>query len=167
MTSVKKYTGKYRGIVVNNADPEQKQRLQLKIPDVTGAAVSTWVQSANSNPRCFFVPSKRSCVWVEFEDGDSDYPIWTGVIQDDSNDNQPKVIKDVPPGVSAVAFETEGGSSVLIRDQEGSKDGEIVLKAGKSEIKINDQGIFITSDSAKITLEGPKVSINGEALTIE
>jgi peptidoglycan hydrolase-like protein with peptidoglycan-binding domain len=70
--------GKYRGIVTNNKDPLQLGRLRALVPDVLGNSETGWampcVLVVNSLP----LPPVGSGVWIEFEGGNPDYPIWSG-----------------------------------------------------------------------------------------
>src|SRR5262249_58978678 len=76
------YYGKYRGLVVMNIDPMQIGRIIAQVPDVLGETPSSWampcVPAAGIQAGCFIVPPIGSQVWMEFEQGDPDYPIWTG-----------------------------------------------------------------------------------------
>ena len=76
------FYGKYRGTVLDNIDPLQSGRLQVEVPDVAGTVPSTWalpcLPFAGTGAGFFAVPPVGSLVWVEFEQGDPDYPIWTG-----------------------------------------------------------------------------------------
>src|SRR6266705_1866391 len=78
----RRFYGKYRGLVLANIDPEQIGRVLVQVPDVLGAIPSSWampcVPAAGIQSGCFIVPPIGSKVWVEFEQGDPDYPIWTG-----------------------------------------------------------------------------------------
>ena len=78
----KRYYGKYRGLVVDNVDPLQIGRIMAQVSDVFGETPSSWampcVPAAGIQAGCFIVPPIGSEVWIEFEQGDSDYPIWTG-----------------------------------------------------------------------------------------
>jgi molybdopterin-binding protein len=103
---IDKCYGKYRGIVVDNLDPENRGRLLVQVPSVFHAPVgviaafgkqvggATAQDIENATPRywaepCFpygglnlgfmFIPKNQSRVWVEFEAGDTNFPIWTGV----------------------------------------------------------------------------------------
>jgi uncharacterized protein involved in type VI secretion and phage assembly len=77
-----RFYGKYRGLVIENIDPEQIGRIMVQVPDVLGETPSSWampcVPAAGIEAGCFIVPPIGSQVWVEFEQGDPDYPIWTG-----------------------------------------------------------------------------------------
>ena len=78
----RRFFGKYRGIVVNTLDPERLARLQATVPDVVGAESSTWAMPSLpfASPGAGFVaiPPVGAGVWIEFEQGDPDYPIWSG-----------------------------------------------------------------------------------------
>lgn len=69
-----KRDGVYRARVVNNSDVDSLRRLQLQIPTVYGDAVALAVpsQPASTAP----VPMVGSLVWVLFEEGDVEYPVW-------------------------------------------------------------------------------------------
>src|SRR6516162_160057 len=79
---VAQYYGKYRGTVLNNVDPMQMGRIQVVVPDVTSVLPTTWALPCvpMAGPQCgeFTVPPIGAAVWVEFEHGDRDYPIWIG-----------------------------------------------------------------------------------------
>lgn len=74
--------GKYRGVVVNNLDPLNQSRLQAKVPEVLGDAISSWAApcSPYAGPQAgfFAVPPVGAGVWIEFEAGDPSRPIWVG-----------------------------------------------------------------------------------------
>jgi Type VI secretion system/phage-baseplate injector OB domain len=73
--------GKFRGIVVDNVDPEGIGRVMVKVPAVLGVH-SLWalpcVPYSPAPPTPFEVPQPGSQVWVEFEGGNPELPIWTG-----------------------------------------------------------------------------------------
>ena len=72
------YFGKYRAEVVDVADPEQRGRIRVRCPEVLGTQISRWALPCFM-PNTFTVPAKGTLVWVEFEGGKKDSPIWTGV----------------------------------------------------------------------------------------
>lgn len=76
-----KFYGKYRGTVVSNIDPEFLGRLIVQVPDVMGLGSSSWampcVPCTGANLE-YSVPSIGAFVWVEYEQGNPDYPIWVG-----------------------------------------------------------------------------------------
>jgi hypothetical protein len=70
------YGGKYRGSVVSDDDPMQQHRLQVVVPEVYGDDVSVW--AVPSLPVGGGEPSAAigDTVWVSFEHGDTDLPVW-------------------------------------------------------------------------------------------
>lgn len=76
------YFGKYRGKVENTIDPLQLGRIQVSAPAVLGQGSLSWampcVPYAGPGVGFFAIPPVGANVWVEFEGGDLDYPIWAG-----------------------------------------------------------------------------------------
>ena len=77
-----KFFGKFRGVVINNIDPEQMGRIQVQVPDVQGVVPTSWAMPCvpcNLPKKIGSVlPKIGAGVWVEFEQGDPSHPIWTG-----------------------------------------------------------------------------------------
>ena len=76
-----KFYGKYRGKVTDNTDPLMQGRIRANVPAVFGEEDTGWALPAapygGSGVGFFFVPPVDANVWIEFEGGDPDYPIWT------------------------------------------------------------------------------------------
>ena len=76
------YFGKYRGVVINNVDPMQMGRILAQVPDVPEFVPATWampcVPCALPEKAGIALPSIGAAVWIEFEQGNPDYPVWTG-----------------------------------------------------------------------------------------
>ncbi len=166
------YLGKYRGMVLNNVDPMQKARLQVSVPDVSGVLPTSWampcVPYGGINAGILAVPAIGSGVWVEFEHGDPDYPIWVGTYWGGAAET-PTLAKTAPPPVSAITLQTPLNNGLVIADALGPMGvGGITLKtATGAMIAINEIGITITNGKgATITMTGPTVDINTGALTI-
>jgi hypothetical protein len=74
--------GRYRGIVANVDDIEKKGRLIAKVPEVYGDQDSPWakpcVPSLDIIDNIQSIPPIGDGVWIEFEEGDIEHPIWTG-----------------------------------------------------------------------------------------
>ena len=79
-----RYYGKYHAVVIDNYDPEQAGRIRVRVPEIFGDAdapawaVPSW--PAGSTPEEHRVPDVGAEVWVEFEAGDPDRPIWDGLL---------------------------------------------------------------------------------------
>lgn len=166
-----RYYGKYRGIVIENVDPQQIGRVLVQVPDVLGTTPSTWampcVPAAGIQAGIFVVPPMGSRVWVEFEQGDPDYPIWTGGFWGTVADVPIFAVTPaaIPPGQNIV-LQTSGQNTVLVSDAPQSPvAGGIVLKSSSGAmIVVNETGIYISNgQGATITLIGPVVDINNGA----
>jgi hypothetical protein len=70
------FNGIYRGTAVNTTDPMMQGRIQVSIPSVV-SGISAWAmpcRPVNSSD----VPQIGSAVWVMFENGNAQYPVWMG-----------------------------------------------------------------------------------------
>jgi hypothetical protein len=178
------YWGKYRGTVLNNVDPERRGRLQVEVVDVLSFIPSTWAEpcvplAGPTGPPMgvYMVPPIGAGVWVEFEHGDANHPVWVGCrwgAQSDiplaaqaGNPLYPNiviqsllqhaiVISDMPPSVPPpVMPPTPPTGGIILRSTTGAS------------IVVNDAGVFISNGKgATIELLGPSVMINKVALVV-
>lgn len=173
----RQYWGKYRGTVVNNLDPEQRARLLLTVPDVLGLMSSTWAECCaplagmtGAASGVFMVPPIGAGVWVEFEQGDPNKPIWTGGRWGSTADVPPMALAPppIPPGQN-LAMQTTLQNLLLVSDSAPTPvSGGIVLKSTTGAmLVVNDSGIYINNGKgASITLIGPAVTVNNGALVV-
>lgn len=169
------YYGKYRGTVLNNVDPEQRGRLMLNVPDVLGSIPSSWAEpcvplAGPTGPPMgvYLVPPIGAAVWVEFEHGDPDYPIWAGCRWGGQSD-VPSIAKAGNPADPNIVIQSLLQHMVMVSDMPPSPaTGGIILKSTTgATIVVNDTGIYITNGKgASITLVGPTVTINNGALVV-
>jgi uncharacterized protein involved in type VI secretion and phage assembly len=168
--SDKRYFGKYRGMVINNVDPMQMGRLMVQVPDISGLIPSTWAMP------CFPVTGKQmgvwvlpvigSGVWVEFEQGDPDYPIWVGCFPGSTADVPALALAGNPVSPSIV-LQTSLQNTLMISDMAGPAGGILLKTMTGALISINDVGITISNGKgAVIAMNGPAVNINAGALTV-
>lgn len=169
LESSTRHFGKYRGSVLNNVDPMQQGRIQARVPGVLDN-LSTWalpcVPFAGVQAGMFAVPPVGSGVWIEFEQGDLNHPIWTGGWWG-SGAEVPAIGLTTPPTVSKVVLQTAGQTTLMISD-DPSPAGGILLKSSTGAVfSINSSGITISNgQGASIVLSGPTVTVNAGALTI-
>jgi hypothetical protein len=196
---MRQFLGKYRGRVVENLDPLELGRLQVQVPLVLGTVSGAWampcVPYAGPGVGWYMLPPIEASIWVEFEGGDPDYPIWSGCFW---TEGQVPAKPAVPTkhilktGAGTLAFDDlkgEGGFTLAIGDPavtvpisiRGSSEG-LVIAVGETQITVRDIGVTVTSKmgTAEITPEGvklghgtasvsivePKVSLNGSGLTV-
>jgi hypothetical protein len=72
------FYGLYRGTVVINVDPLQLSRVLVQVPAVSELELY-WAQACLP-PGVSTVPDVGQQVWVMFEGGDPQLPVWMGVI---------------------------------------------------------------------------------------
>ena len=170
MNDVTKYFGKYRGTVVNNVDPMQIGRIQAIVPDVSNVLPTSWampcVPVAGLQMGEFTVPPIGSGVWIEFEQGNPDFPIWTGCFWGMAGE-VPSAARLVPPGVAGITFQTTLQNSIQVSDLPGPSGGIVLKSTTGAFVIVNDTGIYIQNGKgASLALVGPTVTVNQGALVI-
>jgi len=164
------YYGKYRGMVLNNVDPMQQGRLQVQVPDVAGLIPATWampcVPIAGLQNGMVALPVIGSGVWVEFEQGNPDYPVWVGCFWGSSAEI-PALARATPPATPAITFQTPLQNGLTISDLPGPTGGIMLKSAAGATLIVNDTGIYIQNGrGASVNLVGPAVTVNNGALTV-
>ena len=159
---MKKFIGKYRGKVENNGDSQKIGRVQVSVPSVLGAGNLSWampcVPYAGPGVGFFAIPPVGANVWVEFEDGDQDYPIWAGCFWNEG---------DAPEGSGSAdtkLLKTDVGT-ITINDALGSGGITIETTSGM-KIVLGSGGIEITGGQGSVNIKGTQVSINDGALEV-
>jgi Type VI secretion system/phage-baseplate injector OB domain len=170
MNQTKQYYGKYRGTVLQNVDPMQMGRIQVIVPDVSAVLPSSWampcVPIAGKQMGSYFVPQIGSGVWVEFEQGDPDYPIWTGCYWGSAAEVPALALAGNPVSPSIV-LGTGLMNTVAVSDLPGPTGGIMLKSTTGAFILVNDTGIYIQNGKgASVTMVGPTVTINEGALVI-
>lgn len=168
MSDSGKFFGKYRGMVLNNIDPMQIGRLIVQVPDVTSLAPGTWampcVPIAGIQNGIMAMPVIGSGVWVEFEQGDPDYPIWVGCFWGSAAEI-PALSRLTPPALPAITLQTPLQNGLTITDLQGPTGGIVLKSAMGASLIVNDTGIYIQNGKgASIVMAGPSVTINNGAL---
>jgi uncharacterized protein involved in type VI secretion and phage assembly len=165
-----KFYGKYRATVVNNIDPLQLGRIQVIVPDVSNVLPSSWampcVPVAGLNMGMYTVPPIGAGVWIEFEQGNPDHPIWVGCFWGSAAE-VPVLARTVPPAVPGITLQTTAKNGIVISDVPGPTGGILIQTTSGATISVSDVGIVITNGKgAIINLTGPTVDINAGALTV-
>ena len=170
-----KYFGKYRGTVLQNIDPLQAGRLQLVVPDVMSLLPTTWAEpcvplAGPTGPPMgvYMVPPIGTGVWVEFEQGDPNRPIWVGCRWGAPSDIPP-LARAGNPADPNIVIQSLLQNMIMISDMPPSPvTGGIMLKSTLGAmIVVNDSGIYISNGKgATITLVGTAIDFNLGALTI-
>jgi uncharacterized protein involved in type VI secretion and phage assembly len=132
-----KFYGKYSGEVTDNADTDFFGRIKVKVPAVFGADVDVRARPCFAAAH-FFVPPIGEKVWVEFEAGDTRYPLWVGTWYPQGK--SPTDAQISPPDNRVI--QTPSGHTIQIMDKAG--DEKIVIKhKGNSFVTIDKDGSIL------------------------
>jgi len=177
-----KYYGKYRGFVVDNADPEKLGRVRVKVPGVLGEAESGWALpclpfGGLAGQGSFTVPEIDAQVWVEFEAGEPSQPIWTGTYWR-VPDDVPEPARLDPP--TTRLLQTPSGHLLQFDDAEG-EERILVKHPSDAQLSIDESGtltltaadgatLIMNADAGEITVEdanGNTVVMDGSGTAVE
>lgn len=165
----RRYYGTYAGICTDNHDPLSQGRIRVSVPEVHGESDLGWAQGcfplAGGGSGLYGLPPVGAQVWVTFEGGAPNRPVWLGGAY--SSTDPPPAAQGLRPGVSGMTFTTERGHSLTVSDAPGADGGIVIRSASGATIRVGDAGITISNEQgAVITLTGPTVDVNGGALTV-
>jgi uncharacterized protein involved in type VI secretion and phage assembly len=173
MTERKKYYGKYRGTVVQNVDPEQRGRLQIEVPDVLSLVPSTWAEACvplSGAPGVamgvYAVPAVGAAVWVEFEHGDPNLPVWVGCRFASSSDVPSSALEGLPVDPNIV-IQSLAQHMIMISDVPAA--GGITLQSSSgAQLIVSDTGITLSSGPGGTTIEltDAGIDFNSGTLTV-
>lgn len=161
------YYGKYRGTVANNVDPMQQGRLQVSVPAVLGTGTLGWampcVPYAGPGVGLFALPPVGANVWVEFEGGDPNFPIWTGCFWG---------VGEVPvvPAIEQMKVWKTDAITLKLSDLPGA--GGLTLEVNPPAVPIplklvfDASGIELSNSAASVKLTPMSVSVNNGALEV-
>jgi uncharacterized protein involved in type VI secretion and phage assembly len=157
-----RFYGKYRGKVTDNMDPLMQGRIRAKVPAVFGEEETGWALPcspyAGSGVGFFFVPPVDSNVWIEFEGGDGDYPIWTGGFW--GTGETPAM-----PGLPSTKIIKTDTATIKLDDLPGAGGITIETTTGL-KIVMNVAGIELSNGAASVKLTPASVSVNNGALEV-
>lgn len=169
-----RYLGKYRGAVVDNADPERLGRVRVTVPSLFGADVVTgWALpcvpvGGMPGQGWFAVPRVGAGVWVEFEEGDLEFPVVTGTFWSapDAAPEPPVAVDgdgaDIgisdPP--TRTILTTAKGHTIQIEDADDSELVLIVEATHGHVVLLDSTGIRITDGT------GNEIAMTADAFTV-
>ncbi len=175
------YYGKYRGFVVDNNDPEQRGRVVVSVPSVLGEEPTGWALPCSpfggaTNQGLFMVPEVGSQIWVEFEEGNVDHPIWTGVFWQQAGD-PPEEAAVTPP--TTRVLRTPSGHVLQFDDASGAEsirlhhptEAELLVDASGTVSLTDAHGsrLVLDADTNEITLSdsnGNKLTMNASGTEV-
>jgi hypothetical protein len=184
----RRYFGKYKAFVVDNADPDNRGRLRLRIPSALGEnVVSGWALPCTpfggaDGQGFFFIPDRDAGVWAEFEEGLLDHPIWVGTfwskpggkteVPDPGGGQSPptsKIIKTINHTIELA--DGQGSEAIKITDAKNSNtitidsNGVAIQDNFGNQIALASGGVTIKSKQIKLgESAGPENLVLGTTL---
>ena len=151
---------------MRNFDDQKLGRILVDVPGVIGNGGNWATPSApfaGSQAGVFVLPPEKSNVWVEFEEGDPEKPIWCGGFWDTGA--MPNAATTPAAPVPHILLQTTAPNTIHICDGAASPltAVRILLKSGDSTIVVGPDGIKITA--AKIEIDGV-LTVNNGALKV-
>ena len=145
LETIGRYYSSYRGFVVDNKDPENLGRIKLKVPEVWGGGThdywafpKTW---SGDNHGIQIIPSIGEMVWVEFEQGHPEVPIYShGHFGRNEMPTDDQELLDV----KCYWLRTPGGITVKLNDTKKT----ITVQANGAEIVMQADGRFSIKNGA-------------------
>jgi len=154
------YYGKYRGIVTNVDDPDNQCRIRATVPAVLGEHRCGWampaVPFAGDGHGVVMLPKVGSGVWIEFEAGRLDNPIWSGAWWGCGQ-------RPDPQGPKVRVIVSENGHKVILDD----KSDEVRIVHGSGPVmKLTGTEIVMTVGSCEIKITGTEISLNNGLIKV-
>jgi uncharacterized protein involved in type VI secretion and phage assembly len=170
MSEGPRHYGLYRATVVNNIDPLQRGRIQVIASDATGIIPTTWCEPCmpmtGIQQGIYTVPIIGAGVWIQFENGDPDQPVWMGGWWGSAAE-VPALALLGNPAMPNIVLQTTLQNAIVISDVPGPTGGILIKSLTGATIMVNDVGITIQNGKgASITLAGPAINIIGTPVTV-
>lgn len=152
--------GKYRGTVITSADMTFSGRLLCEVPAFPGMILN-WatpcVPYAGFEQGLFAMPPTGADVWVEFENGDLDYPIWSGCFW---GEGEIPVTPELGP-LSAALVKVFKTPFCTVQLDDTPEVGGIKISVGEEAVAVPIT-LTMTSEGLTITTGPTTVLVNAE-----
>jgi Type VI secretion system/phage-baseplate injector OB domain len=169
-----RFYGKYRGTVTNVTDPSKLGRIKVKVPAVFPDGLEVTAQACFP-PGHFWVPPVGAMVWVEFEAGDPQYPLWTGTWYTDGTPPADAAL-DPPDGR---VIHTPSGHTVRFHDKAG-EEKVVIRHRADSFVSIDEKGsvliaakdgsyFYLNADSGEVSViskDGHMLTMTADSVTV-
>jgi hypothetical protein len=149
--------GKYRARAVDPNDPLRLGRIIALVPAISELELSWAMPAAPYAGRgvgFFAVPPAGANVWIEFEGGDANYPVWSGCFWREG---------EAPAGPSVVLLQTNLGA-LRIDDAETALRLSLTVPDGVVSLAMTVAGLELSFNEVGIRIGKEAVTLNGVVL---
>ncbi len=162
--------GKYRGKVQDNRDPQRLGRIRAMVPAVAPDTLN-WampcVPYAGPQEGFLMLPPVGANVWVEFEGGDLNYPIWSGAFWGDTEKQEPPT-DATDPKIKVIQTEK---LVLIFDDQTGKLTAKLKAapEKGKGQtmsLEMDDKAIVLTAKTVTVTITENSIELKQGRATI-
>lgn len=159
--SAGRFFGKFRGTVTDIDDPDKLGRIKATVPSVMGADTPVgWALPAfpftGDNAGHVMLPAVGAMVWIEFEAGNLDFPIWSGGF----------FVSGQRPGPDtngAHVIVTQGGHKLVLDDDGGSISIE---HSGGAKVELTSSGIKVSIGASTMEMSATAIDFNSGIVKI-
>ncbi|AGW90378.1 MULTISPECIES: phage baseplate assembly protein V [Cupriavidus] len=156
------YFGKYRGIVTSVDDPENLCRIKARVDSVLHGQDTGWALPVSpfggDGHGMVMLPEVGSGVWIEFEAGRLDSPIWSGAWWASGQ-------RPAPQGAKVRVIVSSHGHKVIL-DDEGDELKLVHGSTGGPEIRLTGSEIVLSCGACEITISATNISLNNGQIKI-
>jgi uncharacterized protein involved in type VI secretion and phage assembly len=160
------FYGKYRGRVTDNQDPLGRGRIRAHVPAISDKDL-TWAEPCTpfAGPKVgwYAIPPLGANVWIEFERGEPDYPIWSGCFWG-SGDPETMPPEATAPEIKVLQTDK---LALALDDQEVRLTVKLETEAGEMKLVMDKDGIVLTADQVTLTVSQDKIELKKAPATIE
>lgn len=157
-----RWYGKYRAVVSRNDDPDGIGRIKAKVrqfQDEETAWALPALPYAGPGVGMLLVPPEKAWVWIEYEGGERDKPIWTGCFWTDL------------PSIDATKPATNAPDTKMIKTKTctitiDDGNGSVAIETDSGRLSITSSAVELTNGKATVRLANQTVSLNGNALEV-
>jgi uncharacterized protein involved in type VI secretion and phage assembly len=170
------YYGKYRGVVTDNKDDEGLCRIRAQVPAILGDHPCAWALPcapfAGDGHGHVMLPAIGANVWIEFEAGRLDSPIWSGGFWSGGQrptPDAPETRMIVSEKNHRIVFDDNAGTIEILHDS-GPKitlsATEILLSCGLCTIAIGAEAITMNDGVIKLGKAGVSLAMGAMAFGV-
>ena len=158
------FWGKYRGEVTGNMDPLGKGRVQISVPDLlTDGWAMPCAPGAGPDVGLVAIPPVGASVWVEFEAGRLDSPIYSGGFWETgqfpvaAGPDQPDTKVWAGEAFRIEIVDAPGREALTV--QLTTATGTALVQADSSGLELDFQGTTIKLDAIKVSINGANLEV--------